>query len=218
MRVGAIRRSDERIAVRVRPGRGQADDHVAGACLAAVDDEILLYHAYGEASEIVVAGVVHTGHFGGLATDQGAARLQAAFHDTRDDPFGDGYFQLAGGVVVEEVERFCSLHHDVVDTHGDEIDADGVVTTGIDGKAQFGAHTVRAGNQHRATVTVHRDFYQRAEAAEAAQDFWAERPANVGLDALDEFIARVDIDAGVAVGDGHGTLRVWWSKMVFYTA
>ena len=54
-----------------------------------------------------------------------------------------------------------------------------------------------------------RDLDQRAETADAAQHFGAHRALGERLDALDQRVARVDVDAGIAVGErdvlgGHG--------------
>ena len=49
-------------------------------------------------------------------------------------------------------------------------------------------------------VPVQRHLDQRAEAADAAEHLAAHRALHGGLDALDELVARVDVDAGVAIG------------------
>ncbi len=72
--VSASRRRISEIAVRMRAGRGEADDGVPGARAAAVDDAVALDDADAETREVVVALGVHAGHLGGLAADQRAAR------------------------------------------------------------------------------------------------------------------------------------------------
>ena len=125
--------------------------------------------------------------------------------------------QLAGGVVVEEEQRLRALHHDVIGAHGDEVDADGVVAAGVDRQAQLGTHAVGAGHQHRLPVAA-RQLHQRAEAADAGQHLAALRAPHQRLDALDELVAGVDVDAGIAIGDAgafaHGTWRVCTSGAV----
>ena len=93
----------------------------------AADDAGLLHHADGEAGKVVFAGRVHAGHLGGLAADQRAAGLFAAEGDALDDFGGGLHVELAAGKVVEEEQRFCALHQNVVDAHADQVDADGVV-------------------------------------------------------------------------------------------
>ena len=60
---------------------------------------------------------------------------------------------------------------------------------------------------HRLAVAVQRHLDQRAEAAEAAEHLGAHRALHGRLDALDELVARVDVDAGIAIGGGS------WSDM-----
>ena len=72
----------------------------------------------------------------------------------------------------------------------------------IDGEAQLGADAVGARHQHGLAVAIERNLHQRAEAADAAQHLAPHRALDSRLDALDELLAGVDIDAGLAVGDG----------------
>jgi hypothetical protein len=67
------------------------------------------------------------------------------------------------------------------------------------GQLELGADAVGAGHQHRLAVLA-RQVEQRAEAAQAAHHLGPEAALDQRLDALDHFVARVDIDAGVAVG------------------
>ena len=108
--------------------------------------------------------------------------------------------QLAGRVVIEEEQRLRALHHHVVDAHRDQVDADGVVAAGVDREAQLGADAVGAGHQHRMPVAG-RQLHQRAEAADAGEHLAALRALHQRLDALDELVAGVDVDAGIAIGD-----------------
>ena len=109
--------------------------------------------ADGEAGEIVVAVGIHAGHLGGLAADQRAAGLAAALGDAGDDrasPRRD--LELAGGEIVEEEQRLGALHDEVVDAHGDEVDADRVVLAGVDRELELGADAVGGRDQDRIAV------------------------------------------------------------------
>ena len=53
---------------------GQANELIARLYTALLDDFVFLYDADGEASQVVVALLVHAGHFRGLTANQGAAR------------------------------------------------------------------------------------------------------------------------------------------------
>ncbi len=83
---------------------------------------------------------------------------------------------------------------------GDEILAEGVVPVQFEGELALGADAVGAGNQYRFAV-LFRNLEQRAEAADAGEHLGAHGAAGVGLDALDEAVAGIDVDAGVTVGE-----------------
>jgi hypothetical protein len=51
---------------------------------------------------------------------------RAALGDAFDDPRGGIDLQLAGGEIVEKEERLGPLADQVVDAHGDQVDADPV--------------------------------------------------------------------------------------------
>ena len=104
----------------------------------------------------------------------------------------------ADGDVVEEEQRLGALAHDVVDAHGDEVDADGVEAAGGLGDERLGADAVGRRHQHRVAVAVAGEGEQPAEAADVADDLGPERRADVVLDALDRLLAGRDVDAGAA--------------------
>ncbi len=107
------------------------------------------------------------------------------------------------------------MHHDVVDVHGDEIDADPVMVAGLDRKLELGADPVGGGDQHRVGKTARLEIEQAAEAAKAAEGARALGGRGERCDCPDERVAGVDIDPGVAVGHfglvlgscGHRTTR-----------
>ena len=108
--------------------------------------------------------------------------------------------QLAGGEIVQEEQRFGALHHQVVDAHRHQIDADRVVQPGLDGDLQLGADAVGGGHQHRIGEPRRLQVEQRAEAAEPAHHARPLRGPRQRLDRLDQRIAGLDIHAGRAIG------------------
>ena len=60
---------------------GEPEDDVAGRDARAGQHLGPLDRADAEAGEVIVAGGIHAGHFGGLAADQRAAGLAAALGD-----------------------------------------------------------------------------------------------------------------------------------------
>jgi hypothetical protein len=73
-------------------------------------------------------------------------------------------------------------------------------------KLELGADTVGAGDQDRFLVTTWRERKQAAKPPDTGNDFLASRGRNQWLDALDEFVASVDVDTGIFIGQilfGH---------------
>ena len=131
-------------------GGRQAEHDVAGRDIGARQHRAALGRADREAGEIVVAGRVEARHFGGLAADQRAAGLAGSpprCPATTVAPTSGS--QLAAGEIVEEEQRLGALHHEVVDRHGDEVDADRVVQAGLDRDLDLGADAVGRGHQDR---------------------------------------------------------------------
>ena len=163
--------------------------------------------------EIVVAVGIHAGHFGGLAADQRAARLAAAGRDAADDRGTLIGIELAGREIVEEEQRLRALDDEVVDAHGNEIDADRVVIVRVDGDLELRADAVVGGDEHRIGEARGLQVEQAAEAADLAVRAWTARRTDSRLDLLDEQVAGIDIDARVAIGQtvfsrlAHADLR-----------
>ena len=127
---------------------------------------VALDRADREAGEVVVALGIHARHLGGLAADQGAAGLFAAVGDAGDDGARGRHVELAGGEVVEEEQRLGALHHQVVDAHRDQVDADAVMLAGLDRDLQLGADAVGGGDQKGVAVAGGLEVEEGAEAAQ----------------------------------------------------
>ena len=194
--------ADERKAVGVGTAGRKPDQSVAGCDAAAVDDGIVVDHADAETRQIVVIGGVHVGHLRRLAADERDTGELAAFGDAFDDPIGHLFVELAGGIIIEKIERLGALHDHVVGAHGHQIDADAGVDARIDGETQLGADAVGPRNQNRPRVAIHRQLEQAAEAAENGNDTAAPGAFRKRLDAVHQAIATFDVDTGIAVGDG----------------
>jgi hypothetical protein len=167
------------------------------------DQPGLLGHADGEAGQVVFADRIHAGHLGGLAADEGTTGQFAAPGDTGYHLLADVHIQLAAGEVVEEEEGLRALHEDVVDAHGHQVLTNGVVLVEVEGQLQLGADTIGAGDQHRLAVVL-RQLHEGTEAANAAQHLGPHGPAGMGLDAFDQIVPGIDINAGIAVGKSGG--------------
>ena len=80
----------------------------------------------------------------------------------------------------------------------------GAVPPGLDGEHQLGADAVGGGDQDRVAEAGRLEVEQRAEAAEAAHRAGPVGGAGERLDALDQRVAGLDVDAGVAIGQAVG--------------
>src|SRR5690606_19909167 len=125
-----------------------------------------------EAGQGVILAFVHAGHFGGFTAHQCATGQFAAAADAFHHARSNVHVEFAGGVIVEEEQGFSTAHHQIVDAHGHQIDADVVVVVVFHGQTQLGADTVRAGDQHRVAV-FRRNAAHGAETAKASHDLRA---------------------------------------------
>ncbi len=179
--------------------RGEAEQHIAGRYVAARQDAVALDRAHCEPGEVVVAAGIDAGHFGGLAADEGGARLAATIGDPGDHRGGDRRVELAGGEIVEEEQGLGALDDEVVHAHRDEVDSDRIVPPGLDGELHLGADAVGRGNEHR---VLEARGLQVEEAGEPAdQGFRARSPRTPDdrRDQVDEAVAGVDVHSGVRV-------------------
>ncbi len=187
--------------------RWQPDQHVARADVAARQHLAALHRAHGKAGEIVVVARVHARHLGGLPADQRAAGLAAALGDARHHRPGHLHVELPGGEIIEEEQRLGPLRQQVVDAHGDEVDADRAVPPRLDGDLELGAHAIVGRDQDRVLEAGPLQVEQRAEAAEIGIRAGPPRCLGERLDGLHQRVAGIDIDAALAVGDGPPVLR-----------
>ena len=145
----------------------KADDDVAGAHPLGAQLGALLDHADGEAGQVEVVGRHEAGVLRRLPADEGAAGLAAALVDAGHHGGHLIGVDLAGGQVVEHEERLGAEADQVVDAHGDQVDAHGVVAAGGLGHHQLGPHAVGGGHQHRPGVAGQVEGELAAEAADA---------------------------------------------------
>lgn len=72
------------IAVGMQTRRGDADDLVAHLNARTVNQPGVVHEAHAKARQIIFAGRVHIGHFGGFAAQQSATGLTATFRNAAD--------------------------------------------------------------------------------------------------------------------------------------
>jgi hypothetical protein len=101
-----------------------------------------------------------------VAADERTAGFFATGGDAGDDGRADLGFELAAGEVIEEEQWFRTLHHKVVDRHGDEVNADGVVPARFDRDLDLGADAVGARDQDGIGKARPLEVEQAAESAD----------------------------------------------------
>ena len=143
---------------------------------------------------------IHVRHFRGFAADQRGAGLRAAFRNAGDHACGDVDIEPAAGEVVEEKQRLCALHQHIVDAHGDQVDANRVVLDQAAAQASAWCRHRQCRIPARVRGTARRQCEQAAKTAQPGQHFGSLRALHQRLDALDEFVAGIDVDAGIFIG------------------
>jgi hypothetical protein len=99
------------------------------------------------------------------------------------------------------------LHDEIVDAHGDEVDADGVVPAGGDRNLQLRADAVSGRDQNRIAIAGRLRIEEGAEAPQGRRSAAARSGARQRLDRLDQRIPGVDVDSGGFVGEAvYGVL------------
>jgi hypothetical protein len=111
------------------------------------------------------------------------------------------HVELAAGKIVQKEQGLGALYQHVVDAHGHQVDAHGVVHVPLEGQLELGAHAIGATDQHRFLVTLGH-FKQSAKTANAGQHAFAHGFFGQRLDALYQCIAGINVNAGIFVGQG----------------
>ena len=144
------------------------------------------------------------GVLGGLTPEQRAARAHAPFGDTADDRVEPFRHDAAKGDVVQQEQRLGSAHHQVVDHHRDQIQADGVMLVHRLSDRQLGAHPVAGRRQQRfAVVAAQRE--KSGESAELAEHLGSGGFGRERLEQFDGAIPGFDIDSGRCICHARGS-------------
>ena len=99
--------------------------------------------------------------------------------------------------------RRGAVAEDVVDAHGDGINADGVVFAEGEGDFQLGADAVGAGDEDGVPVAA--QIVKGAKGADLSEDAGVVGRARVALDALDGVVARFFVHARAFVVEAHAS-------------
>ena len=164
------------------------------------DNIVTFDNTYAETGEIVVAGPIETGHLGGLAAGEGAPSDLATLRNTDDHPLGHIHIEFRRRVIVEKEEWLGTVDEHVVHAHGDQILANLVVAIMLDGEPEFRAHAVRPRHEDGLTIPC-RNGGQRREPAKVQEERIPLCTPRRWRDAAYEFIAGVDVDAGISISE-----------------
>jgi histidyl-tRNA synthetase len=88
------------------------------------------------------------------SVQSGLNRFDTPFDDTRNDGLSFFRVQMGTGQIIEEKEGLCSNDHDVIDTHGDQVDAHRVVAVHHEGDLQLRPDPVGRRHQDGFFVTL----------------------------------------------------------------
>ena len=183
----------------MRVGVSQPEHDVTVGDPVAGEQPATLHRTHGEAGEVVIALGVEARHLRRLAADQRTARLPATFGNAGDDGAAVLHRQPRRGVIVEEEQGLRALDDEVVDAHGNQVDADRLVPVTSDRQLQLGADTVGGGDEQRIDEAGRTQIEQRAEASQFVNDAIAPGRPRQRPDGVHQPLTRVDIDARVLV-------------------
>src|SRR6185312_487775 len=104
--------------------------------------------------------------------------------------------ELAAGEIVKKEQGFRALYDQVVHGHGNEIDADRVVTRGLDCDLDLGTDAVGRSDKDRVRKAGSLEIEQPTESANLGASAGAGGLAHQRLDQLHHAVAGVDVDTG----------------------
>ena len=158
--------ADQGKSVGVNARRGQTEHRVAGCDIRPRQQRAAFGGADCKAREIVIAVLVETRHLGGFTADQGAAGFPAPLGYAGNDGCGGLRIEFAAGKIVQKEQRLRALHHEVVDRHRHQIDADAAMHAGFDGDLDLGADAIGCRDQNRVLEARGLQIEQAAETAD----------------------------------------------------
>ena len=191
----------------VRAAGRQRDQGISVGDMAAINDLVLLHDAHAEPRQVVVTAIVHAGHFRSLAAHQCAAGQFTAPADAGNHFCGDINIEFAGGVIIQEQQRLGSHDRNIVAAHGDQVDADRIVAIRHHSEPQFGPHSIGARHQHGLVISLGY-LNQGAKAAYTPHDLGSACCCGDFFQTVHQLIAGIDVNTGVAIGQGGAVGRV----------
>jgi len=181
--------------------RRQPHQNIADLNLLSGDDLVATHCADDRARKVIFAVRVEAWHLCRLSADQRATVGFASLADALHYPLDNHVFEFAGGQVIEEEQRGCALHCDVIYAVIYKVLPDGMVNAQVKRDLQLCSHTVGARDQYGVGKLFEIQREQAAEAADLAQHLLVEGLPRQHFDALFAAVTRGDVDAGICIAD-----------------
>ena len=134
--------ADKGKAVAVHAAGRQTENNVASFNALLWQNLITFNRSNRKSSKVIITRTIHAGHFGSLTADQRTTSLLATFGNTSNHLFGTGDIQFSSCKVIEEQQRLSTLHNQIIDAHGNQVNANRVMLAGINGNFQLGSHAI----------------------------------------------------------------------------
>lgn len=160
-----------------------------------------LHRSHRKAGKIIIPVGVKSRHFRGFTADQRTPGLPASGGNPADDRPRLFHGEPGGGIIIQEEQGLSALDHQVVDAHGDQVDADRVVPITRDGQLQLGADTIGRGDEQRIGEAGRPQIEQRPEAAEFVDNATPPGCPRQRPDRVYQPLACGDVDARVLIGE-----------------
>jgi hypothetical protein len=182
----------QRVTVGVQPRAAHRDHDVTGTHAVGREHRVGLDDAHPGRGEVVVAFGHQAGMLGGLAAQERTTGLDAAVRDAFDQ-FGDNFGNnLADRDVILQKQRLGAADNEVVDHHGHQVTAQGVVLTHGLRDRDLRADTVGRRREYRfAIVTL--ELEESGKTTETAHDLRAQRAFGVRSKQFHGPLAGIDV-------------------------
>ena len=174
--------------------------HISRADRLSGDHIFLICNANRKAGQIVFIFRIESRHLRSLSADQSGAGLHAPFRNALDD-LGDLIrIVLSASDIIQEEQGLAACTCDVIHTHGNAVDPDGIMPVQKKCQFQFRTDTIRSGDKHRLFHALQCFSAERTgESAQSSQDFRTSCTLHELFHKSDGFISCFDIYACLLV-------------------
>ncbi len=170
---------------------GESDNLVADTDLWAIDNGVLFNDANGKTSEIVLILPVEIRHLSGFSADKRTLGLPASFGYAGDDISYQVEVHAADGQIIQKEKRPGSLDQDVVNTHGHQVDAHGIVLARQESDFELGTYSVCGAHKNWLLVAKVAEGIETAESSHIGDNTGVEGGFNERSNPVYQFIGSV---------------------------